>query len=132
MIKNYAKFTILALLFAVFAAGCGSKKSGNVDNYKVQEKDTINIKKDQYRVAEIFEGNKNQIIDLIKGPASFNITHEGQGPFKCTLMYADGTIVDVLADVTGDYKGKKNITVPETRAYVLDVKTDGKWSVYRE
>ncbi len=130
--KNQVKFAFSLLILFLLVTACNSNKSDKDNKPTVNKQDTINFKKDQYRVAEIFTGSKKQIIDLIQGPASFDIFHEGTGPFKCTLIYADGTVIDVLADVTGDYKGKKNITVPETRAYVLDVNTEGKWSVYRE
>lgn len=136
MLNKFKYFVSLGVIIALFFA-CSSdkdkdKSKQNVDNYKVQPKDTVDIKKDQYRIAENFVGTKNQIIDLIKGPATFDIVHQGTGKFVCTLMQADGTIIAVLADVTGDFKGKKQIEVPETRAYVLDVQTEGTWSVYRE
>jgi hypothetical protein len=134
MLNKFKYFLSLAVSIALFFA-CSSdkdKSKQNVDNYKVQEKDTIDIRKDQYRIAENFTGSKNQIIDLIKGPATFDITHQGTGKFVCTLMLADGTVISLLTDVTGDYKGKKQVEVPETRAYILDVKTEGVWSVYRE
>jgi hypothetical protein len=134
MLNKFKYFLSLAVIIALFFA-CSSdkdKSKQNVDNYKVQEKDTIDIRKDQYRIAENFTGSKNQIIDLIKGPATFDITHQGTGKFVCTLMLADGTVISLLTDVTGDYKGKKQVEVPETRAYILDVKTEGVWSVYRE
>jgi hypothetical protein len=56
----------------------------------------------------------------------------GDTHFKATLMYPDGRVLDVLADVEGSYKGKKRIDVPETTAYILDVNCSGPWSVYRE
>lgn len=128
-IKYFA--SLIVILTIVFA--CSSNKDKDkTQNQQKQYKDTTQINKDQYRVAEIFSGSKNQIIDLMQGPATFDIFHEGTGKFKCTLMYADGKVIDVLADVTGDYKGKKKIDIPETRAYILDVETEGKWSVYRE
>ncbi|MCC6865080.1 MAG: hypothetical protein IT280_02860 [Ignavibacteria bacterium] len=134
MRKNKIKLAFLTLLFLLLifnACNSNRSKQNNTQNQK-NSQDTVKINKDQYRVAEMFTGNKNQIIDLIQGPATFDLIHQGSGSFKCTLMYADGQVVDVLADVTGDYKGKKKVNVPETRAYVLDVKTEGTWSVYRE
>jgi hypothetical protein len=129
--KNLFKITFsFIILFGIIIA-CGGNKSEK-DKQQTSSKDTMQINKDQYRVAEIFTGSKNQIIDLIQGPATFDIFHEGEGTFKATLKLADGTIIDVLADVKGNYKGKKKINVPETRAYVLQVETEGKWSVYRE
>lgn len=131
--KNHIKTTFSLILAATMLIGCSKNKDKNfVDNYKVQPKDTAGINKDQYRIAEIFEGDKNQMHDLIKGPATFDIMHQGTGPFKIILLKNDGTVFAVLAEGTGDFKGKKELEIPETTAYILDVKTTGKWSVYRE
>jgi DNA/RNA endonuclease YhcR with UshA esterase domain len=133
MMKNQIKIAFLLIISTILLTGCSKDKGkNNVDNYKVQHKDTADINKDQYRIAEIFEGDKNQMHDLIKGTATFAIMHEGTGTFKVLLLKSDGTEVAVLADVTGDFKGKKQIEIPETTAYILDVRTKGKWSVYRE
>ncbi|MCI0449780.1 MAG: hypothetical protein L0Y79_08355 [Chlorobi bacterium] len=133
--KNRLRFTVSILVFIAVIFSCSSDKSTkNKQNTQTQnrQKDTVQINKDQYRIAEGFTGSKNQIIDLIKGPATFVLTHQGEGKFTARLMYPDGQLVEVLADVTGNYTGKKRIDVPETRAYVLDVHTEGVWSVYRE
>lgn len=133
MMKNSLKTAFLIFIALILFAGCSGKKKDNfVDNYKVQPKDTADINKDQYRIAEIFEGDKNQMHDLIKGPATFDIMHQGTGTFKISLLKNDGTLFAVLAEGTGDFKGKKELDIPETTAYILDVKTTGKWSVYRE
>jgi len=122
-------FSLLVLLGLIIA--CSGNKSDKKTT-QTEYKDTTKINKDQYRVAEIFSDSKNQIIDLIQGPATFEIQYTGDSHFKATLMYADGRVVDVLADVEGTYKGKKRVDVPETTAYILDVKCKGQWSVYRE
>ncbi len=131
--KNFAKTAFSIIIFSILLTGCSKdKKKDFVDNYKVQPKDTADINKDQYRIAEIFEGDKNQMHDLIKGPATFYIMHQGTGSFKITLLKNDGTFLAVLAEGSGDFKGKKELEIPETTAYILDVKSAGKWSVYRE
>ena len=130
--KNHAKFAFSLIVMFLIVIACNSDKTEKEKTTTTNKPDTTNFKKDQYRVAEMFTGDKDQIIDLIQGPATFDVVHEGSGPFKCELKYADGTSVAVLADVTGDYKGKKKVNVPETRAYILDVTTQGNWSVYRE
>lgn len=131
--KNNIKFAVSMFIFAAIIIACNSDKSDKEKkNQQTQKKDTVQINKDQYRIAENFTGNKNQIIDLMKGPANFILTHQGEGKFEVRLMHPDGELIAVLADVTGNYSGKKKVDVPETRAYILDVKTDGVWSVYRE
>lgn len=124
-------FSIL-ILIGIITACSGNKSEKEKQSVQKQYKDTVKINKDQYRVAEIFTDNKNQIIDLLKGPATFEIQYLGDTHFKATLMYPDGRIVAVLAEVDGNYKGKKRIEVPETTAYILDVQCKGQWSVYRE
>lgn len=134
MLNKFKYFASIAVIAAIVFA-CSSEKDKNKEktqNQQKQSKDTVKINDDQYRVAEMFTGSKNQIIDLIQDTVTFQIIHEGSGPFKCTLSYPDGKVFDVLADVTGNYRGKKQLIIPETRAYILDVDTDGKWSVYRE
>ena len=130
--KNHVKSAFILSFLFVFFIGCKSEKNKTVDNYKVQTKDTADVHKDQYRIALIFTGNKSQMLDLIKGPVSFDIMHTGNGKFKVTLMKTDGNTVAVLADVIGDFKGKKKLEILETNAYILNVETEGQWSVYRE
>jgi hypothetical protein len=131
--KNHIKFAVSVFVIFGLVIACSSDKSDkDKKNQQTQKKDTVQINKDQYRIAENFTGNKNQIIDLMKGPANFVLTHQGEGKFEVRLMHPDGELIEVLADVTGNYTGKKKVEVPETRAYILDVKTDGIWSVYRE
>jgi hypothetical protein len=137
MVNYKAKYIISLLILFVAAAACTRQDKDKQNTQKQQQqqqqaKDTVKINKDQYRVAEIFTDSKNQIIDLIQGPASFEIIYEGDSHFKATIMYPDGRVVAVLAEVDGSYKGKKKIDVPETRAYILDVQCKGQWSVYRE
>jgi outer membrane lipoprotein-sorting protein len=132
--KNFAKIMFILVMTLSFMQGCkGDKSARDNQNTQNQKKDTNVINKDQYRIAEIFTGGKNQIIDLMQGPATFDVTHKGPGKFYAALKYPDGTLLKLLADVTGDYKAKVKVDVPETRAYVLDVETpDGEWSIYRE
>lgn len=134
MINRIKYFSALLVIIAlVFACSSNKdKEKQTTQNQQKVEKDTVKINKDQYRIAEMFTGSKNQIIDLIADTVTFEITHQGAGPFKCVLSYPDGKVLEVLADVTGDYKGKKKMLIPETRAYILDVHTEGQWSVYRE
>ncbi|HEY3251982.1 MAG TPA: hypothetical protein VGK25_12795 [Ignavibacteria bacterium] len=132
--SNYkAKYIISLLILLGLAAACTRQEKDKQSTEKQQQtKDTVKINKDQYRVAEIFTDSKDQIIDLIQGPATFEIMYQGDSHFRATLMYPDGRVVAVLAEVDGSYKGKKKIDIPETTAYILDVNCKGQWSVYRE
>jgi hypothetical protein len=127
---NKSKFIIAVILCFLLATAC-SKFRGDKDT-KTKQQTTEPEKKDQYRIAENFVDNKSQIIDLIEGPATFDIKFEGNGNFVAKILNDDGTVLDVLADVNGSYKGTKSITVPKTTSYILDVKCQGTWSVYRK
>ena len=127
------KYLILAILIAASAGGCSRHKGTKQTNKDttVSQKVTAE-KKDQYRMVENFQGNKTQIIDLIEGPATFELKYEGNSTFTAKILNNEGDLIDVLADVTGPYKATKSITVPKTSSYILDVRTTGMWSVYRK
>ena len=125
------KYLISLILVLCLAVSCNYFKAEK-DKDKTTTQKVEPEKKDQYRIAEIFSDNKSQIIDLIEGPATFEIIYRGNSSFLARVLYSDGTLLDVLADVTGPYKGTKTINVPKTTSYILDVKTLGNWSVYRK
>ena len=127
--KNHFKFLLSLLVIASLVFACGKKS--DKDNQTTQQQPEPE-RKDQYRMSEMFSGNKAQIIDLIEGPALFEIEHEGNSNFTARLLNSDGTLVELLADVTGSYRGTKTITVPKTSSYILEVKTEGRWSVSRK
>ncbi len=125
------KFLISLLIMASLMFAC-SRKPGRDKETSQKQQVQEPERKDQYRIAEMFTGNKAQMIDLIEGTATFDIEYEGDSTFTARLLDPDGTLVDVLADVKGNYRGSKTITAPKTGSYILDVKTTGRWSVYRK
>ena len=128
---NLANFFIaLVILFSAFT--CGKFKPTQQQNTNTQQQTQKPEPKDQYRIAENYSGNKSQMIDLIAGPATFDIKYDGSSRFLALLLNNEGGIVDTLADVIGSYKGEKSINVPLTTAYVVDVKCEGIWSIYRK
>ena len=127
--KNHLNFLLSLLVIAALVFACGKKSEKDSQTTQQQPEPE---RKDQYRMSEMFSGSKAQIIDLIEGPATFEIEHEGSSQFTARLLNPDGTQVALLADVTGNYRGTKSITVPKTSSYILDVKTEGRWSVYRK
>lgn len=138
--KESLKFIFAIILIVLISVSCKKREERTSmtpeENQKMEEKrkqDSLDaIKKDQYIMAEMFTGNKTQMIDLIKGPATFEIVHEGSGHFRAVLTDIEGKELLVLADVDGNYKGEKKYEAPETTAYLIDVKTDGRWNVKRK
>jgi hypothetical protein len=134
-VKIEYKYIILAILILAGAGGCSrpnrTKTTAQGNDTAASHKVTVE-KKDQYRMGENFKDSKTQIIDLIEGPATFDIRYEGNSTFTAKLLNNNGDLIEILVDVTGSYKGTKLITVPKTSSYILDVKTTGTWSVYRK
>jgi len=130
---NKLKFLVSVLVLLLIVYSCDSNKSVKDKDKNVNKTDPVKQEpKDQYRIAENFEGNKNQIVDLMEGPATFDISYKGDSHFNAILKNGDGTVLEVLADVDGNYKSTKSITVPKTAAYIIEVTCKGTWSIYRK
>ncbi len=129
--RDHLKFLLTLIVIASLVFACGKKSSKDEQTTQTQQQPEPE-RKDQYRIAEMYSGSRQQIIDLIEGTATFDIEHQGDSTFTARLLNSDGTLVAVLADVKGNYKGTKTITAPKTSAYILDVRTTGTWSVYRK
>jgi hypothetical protein len=130
---NKLKFLISLIVVLSIVFACSSNKSDKDKNNKTNQKqETSQAPKEQYRMAEMYDNDKTQMIDLIQGKAAFQIIYNGEGNFKANILKTDGTLLAVLADVNGSYKGKMTVDVPATTAYILDVHCKGQWSVYRE
>lgn len=125
------KLFVSLLIMASLIFACSKKSVKDTQKQQTQQQQEPE-RKDQYRIAEMYTGNKAQIIDLIQGTATFDIEFEGDSTFTARLLNPDGTLIEVLADVKGNYRGTKTITAPKTGSYILDVKTTGRWSVYRK
>lgn len=99
---------------------------------KAQKQNQQDQTSDQYKMYFNFDGDKTQIIDLIKGNAEFNVVYSGNSKFTAKILNADGTLLATLADVDGSYNQRREIDVPETGPYLLDVTTSGEWSLARK
>lgn len=130
--RDHLKFLLSLIVIASLVFACSKKSTKDQQTTQTQQQQPEPERKDQYRIAEMYSGSRQQIIDLIEGTATFDIEHRGDSTFTARLLNSDGTLVVVLADVKGNYKGTKTITAPKTSAYILDVRTTGTWSVYRK
>lgn len=119
-------FTIIILAVLYFGiSDFGKKEAGKTEN----QSDKIS---EQYKIYFNFNGDRSQIMDLIKGEAAFNLVYTGNSKFTAKLLHLDGTLLTMLADVNGQYNKTQVIDVPETGAYLLDVRTIGEWSLSRK
>lgn len=142
--KNHIKLIITVFIVIGVALACSKSTVEKITKTEEQKKkdrektvrDSLDaIKKDQYIMAEMYTDDKTLMIDLIKGPATFEIFHEGTGHFKATITTVETKeVLLVLADVDGNFKGSKEFMAPETDAFLLDVQVDPgcKWYVKRK
>ncbi len=120
---------ITLIAFVVVFVGFSDK---DIKVEKAQKQNQPEKTSEQYKMYFNFDGDHNQTIDLIKGKAKLNMVYSGTSKFTAKLLNSDGTLLTMLADVTGPYNRKQEIDVPETGAYLLYVRTSGKWSLSRE
>jgi hypothetical protein len=121
---------IVVIIAIVFFVNREDSKFGIKQEQKAQQQqDSLS---GQYKMFFNFDGDKSQLIDLIKGKAEFNIAYSGNSKFTARVMSADGTFLATLANVYGPYNQRQVIDVPETGVYLLDVTTVGEWSLSRK
>jgi len=124
---------IIIVFCAVLICSCNSNKSDQDKTTSGDKSKTIQTDpKDQYRMVEDFQDDKDQMIDLIEGKATFDISYQGEGNFNAVILTTDGKQIDQLANVNGNYKATKTIQVPQTTGYILRVRCKGTWSIYRK
>lgn len=120
-------FTVIVLAVLYFGVSdFGRKEAEKTGNQNPPEKIS-----EQYKIYFNYDGDRSQIIDLIKGEADFNLVYSGKSNFTAKLLNLDGTLLSTLADVNGQYNKSQVVNIPETGAYLLEVKTIGEWSLSR-
>jgi len=83
----------------------------------------------QYRLAyNDIKGDLKQTIALNKGTAIFELRHTGAGKYSFRLLDVNENLLFDIAEGNGDFKDKKYFEVPETNAYLLEVKAEGVWT----
>jgi hypothetical protein len=83
----------------------------------------------QYKFAYTGTGDKVNIISLNKGSSVFEFYHEGTGDFYIDVKTSDGKLLKVLAQTKGNFEGKTELEIPQTDAYIFDIKTTGNWGL---
>jgi len=134
MSKKFTIFIIILFTFAALFIGFLILKSYYPHSFqffseqdkKEREEDAKQI---QYRLAyNDIKGNLTQTIALNKGQALFELEHKGAGKYSFILANTDGKLLYDIAGGEGDFKTKKFFEIPESDAYLLEVKTDGVWT----
>lgn len=126
-------FTVVVIIaLIVVFTGLGGNGSGVKIREKAHRQDKLEYTGEQYRISFNSDGDRSQIIDLIKGRSKFYLAYSGISNFNVKLLYPDGRLLVLLANENGPYEKKQVIDIPETGAYLLDVKTSGEWSFSRD
>lgn len=126
-----------AMLFAFVLIAIGVlyynhiKEDGKLATDSIKSQ-SIKESSEQYNISFSFNGDRSQIIDLIKGNAELKLVYSGSSEFTAKLLNVDGSLLVNLADRYGPFSEKIIAVIPETGAYLLDVKTIGEWSLNKE
>jgi hypothetical protein len=132
LFKYFGSILALVIIVALMGVYVWNCDNGSKGKEKVQKQNPPEETSKQYKMSFNFDGDKSQIIDLIKGKAEFNIVYSGTSTFTAKILNTDGSLLALLADVVGPYNQKRIVEVPETGTYLLDVKTSGEWSLFRQ
>ncbi len=127
-------FSVIAIVIlgVVFLGNDEKDAKDSNEALKAIQQVSTSVGNGQYRMSFGYIGDKSQIIDLIKGKAKLNTIYSGNSNFTARILYSDGSLLTMIADVNGPFNQKQEIDVPETGNYLLDVKTSGEWSFSRE
>ena len=114
----FSFMVIIALAVIFIGTGDGSIKEQGKSQHLKQSGKTDNL----YKMYFNFDGNRSQILYLIKGKAELRMVYTGKTKFNAKLMSTDGAFISLLADENGPYDQIQIIDIPETGSYLLDVK----------
>jgi hypothetical protein len=119
----------MLLMLATLISSCSTcKRGGPGDTFQdSQNPETGDIV--QYRMIYTGTTNNDLIIDLIQGESTFVMEYNGNENFVVNLTTNEGKIIENLANVNGRWKGVKKFTVTATNPYLLQIRTNGPWSV---
>lgn len=132
-ILKYAAFIIiLMLIITIGVLYFNDDKTQNTAHTTANKPVQNESVSEQYKIYFNFNGDESQMIDLIKGTAELNLVYEDTSKFTARILNIDGTLLASLVDMNGPVHLKHILSVPETGAYLLDVKTTGEWSMNRK
>jgi hypothetical protein len=128
---HYRFIIALAVIFALSMA-CGSTKKleEKIESKKQElEKQKEESTQPQSKQTLSGTGTKTQKVTLSKGAAIFNYTYKGQMNFIVWLKDSDAQEVSLIANEIGSSSGSKSVNIRESGTYLIDVKSDGKWTL---
>ena len=132
-ILKYAAFVLALMLIITFGVlYYGDEKTQKTEQTIANKTFQNESPGEQYKIYFNFKGDESQIIDLIKGTAEFNLVYEGTSNFTAKILYTDGKLLADMVNMNGPVHQKLIIPVPETGAYLLEVRTTGEWSMSRK
>ena len=77
-----------------------------------------------------YEGSRELIIDLQKEHrAKFAVVYKGDKNFEMTIKTNDRTEHRIITDQQGPFEFVQSIDVPYTGPYLIEVNTEGDWSI---
>jgi hypothetical protein len=123
---NSIKFVLSVSLFFLLIIACNT--SSRVNEIR-KERETSTSSKDQIKATVTGKGDKVERITLNKGVAIFDIDYTGQHNFYVRLTDGNGQYVKGLVNTIGSYSGQVTATVDKDGPYMLEIQSQGKWTI---
>src|SRR5690606_2301893 len=109
-------------------ADSNKSNAGNVHEESIQYPPTDEIQ--QYRMIYSNRDSKELIIDLLEEPrAKFAVVYKGDSNFEMILKTNERVEHQVIRDQKGPFEFIQEVDVPYTGPYLVDVDTQGEWSI---
>ncbi len=103
---------MLALVYYIYEKYI-STSAYSISSGKNQMEQSFDTNKVQYRFSYKGVGNLKQIIHLNKGDAVFLSSYKGDNNYYVELKNANDSLIKVIFNTKGDYKGTEIIEVPK-------------------
>lgn len=71
----------------------------------------------------------SDFVQLNKGMHTFKLKNSGEGRFRVLLLDRDGQRVDSIVSEDGAFDGTKEVRVAKTGIYLMNVTSDGSWTI---
>lgn len=129
---KYLLFIFLLITVVVVLGILSYKHDFSSDNSRKSAGAITQETTDGFQVGFSFSGDRAELIDLKKGIADFEVDYQGNANFTADILSSNGNLLYHLINVSGPYKGSKNLLISESGVYMLSVKTEGNWSITRK
>ena len=125
--KLFLLFGGAMFVFMLFGGACSNatRSSSSSSSASVEE----SVKDASPVTLTGFGQQATRKFSLNRGLSVFKLTHNGDANFAAVLMDSNGTYIDLLANVIGNFDGSKAVRIPRSGEYLINITANGNWQV---